>query len=85
MSTPYYTLLVRHENDAPWSIEFGSYFRTEVTEERAVYRIDYDIPKFRTMVIKTDDKQASINAEVNRQNELLVQQGLIGDFNPFPI
>ena len=81
----YYTLLVRHEFDAPWSIEYGSYHRSEVVEELQVYREDYDIHATCLKIITTAPEQASINAEVNWQNEKLVSAGVIGDFNPLPV
>ena len=85
MSRRYFSLLIRHEPNLPWSLEYGSYDRMDVMEERASYRAAYSIPKNRTMVITTNPRQVCINAEVNNQNKRLVEAGIIKDFNPLPV
>ncbi len=70
MARKYHTLLVRH---TPWGIEFGSYDRSDVEGEqeemgsRPKGTWGYT-PKKDTKIITTGDKQADIQAAVDKLN-----------------
>ena len=63
----YFTLLVRFDEFDSWSIQFGDYDRETVLAESE----EYSGGCYATKIILTYDDQASIDAMVNKLNELL--------------
>lgn len=63
MSRKYYTLLVKYEPTSPWGIAFGDYNKDVVQQER-----EDSYSEFKTKLIKTNDTQASVDAEVRALN-----------------
>ena len=64
----YYSLLVQWEKNSTWSIEYGSYDREEVEQEK--YDLQYSLQsRKRVKIITTGDSQASIDSAVSKLNE----------------
>jgi len=67
MSKVYFTLVTRDDAASPWYIEFGAYDREDVDFERESYR-DKGVKASNLKVIKSDGRQASIDAIVKTMN-----------------
>ena len=67
MARTYYTLLVRDNKDADWTVHFGDYDRSVVVDERADIT-EHEYSKGNTKIIGSDDDQASIDEAVRVQN-----------------
>ena len=68
MSRTYFSLLVRDSKSSRWLIEFGSYEKGEVDDEREDHIVTYDRRRADTKVIKTTDEQKDIKRKVDSLN-----------------
>ena len=66
LTTPYFTLIERDKTEGSWRIAFGDYVRSVVQEEMRDMRDRARIEKTGTIfrIIRTDDSQRAIDAEV---------------------
>jgi hypothetical protein len=67
MSKQYFTLVTRDNPSDNWVIEFGAWDRSDVDFERQSYR-DHGVKASDLKIIKSDGKQASIDAMVAKLN-----------------
>jgi hypothetical protein len=63
MTKTYFTLITRDNPSASWVIEFGAWEREDVDSERQSYR-DHGVKASDLKIIRTDGRQASIDARV---------------------
>lgn len=65
----YFTLLTNDNPTNTWCIEFGSYTRSEVNEEKVSLHDNYPYVRYTRMkIIETSDLQADIQAQVDLLN-----------------
>jgi len=63
----YFTLLTRDDGNDNWRIEFGDYSSSTVEDERIDQR-DHEIKCSNLKIIRTNNRQADINAAVAALN-----------------
>jgi hypothetical protein len=63
MTKTYFTLITRDNPSKSWVIEFGGWDRDDVESERQSYR-DHGVKASDLKIIRTDGRQASIDARV---------------------
>lgn len=71
MAKPYFTLITRDNDSAPWCIEFGAYDKSDVASELLEWR-DKGILRRHLRILRTpNDRQATILAAVAELNAQL--------------
>lgn len=72
MTTPYFTLIERDSTDDMWRIAFGDYVRSVVQDEMRDMKDRARIEKTGALfrIIRTDEAQAAIDAEVAKLNAI---------------
>ncbi len=72
MTNRYFTLLVKW--DDKWSIEYGSYDRKDITDEKISLHDGHQrVPYTKMKVIETGDTQVDIDAQVDLLNNIPFQ------------